>query len=155
MLAGKWTYRSFRAEPALVGDDAGRALALILGEGVLDFDAASGAEFRGALGMAGGHALALIAMVDQPEAALPLFSMIGTGIPGTPTEGWRYEYRGSAGYLWPAAVGQPPCLLGTAIRMNSHGRGAPAGETACFMAVRQLAGDKPRSARARPLMAGH
>ena len=33
-LTGKWTYRSYHNDPALVGDNAQTALAQIFGEGV-------------------------------------------------------------------------------------------------------------------------
>ena len=150
MLAGKWTYRSFRNDPALVGSDAARALALIFGEGVFDFDAEAGGRFTGGLGLGRGYALALIGTVEGDG-----FSITGLGLDGTATAGWRYDYRGTLAYAWSEAVDQVPCLLGTVVRVNAHGPKAPAGVTASFIAVRQPAATAATAfRRARPLMAG-
>jgi len=154
MLAGKWTYRSFRNETELVGDQADSALALIFGEGVFDFEAEGGNRFRGALGMAGGYALRLEATADAgPAGGDPGFAIVGEGVAGTPTAGWRYDYRGHLGYQWPQGVDQPPCLLGTVIRVKAHGD-APAGVTVAFIAVKQLADRQPRPVRRFSLTAG-
>lgn len=148
MLAGKWTYRSFRNDPTLVGDDAAHALALIFGEGVFDFDEQPDGRFTGGLGMGPGYALALTGTVDGDT-----FSIVSLGLEGTATAGWRYDYRGTAAPLWPEAVDQLPCLLGTVIRVNAHGPNSPAGATASFVAVRQPPRTKAAFGRARPLMA--
>lgn len=149
MLAGKWTYRSFRNDPTLVGDDAARALALILGEGVLDFDEEQDGRFTGGLGLGPGYALALSGTVADDG-----FAITGIGLDGTPTAGWRYDYRGVAAPSWPDAKDQAPCLLGTLIRVKAHGPNSPAGYTASFVAVRQPRETRKVFPRARPLMAG-
>ncbi|WP_019832900.1 hypothetical protein [Sphingomonas sp. PR090111-T3T-6A] len=152
MLTGKWTYRIFRNEPGLISGDASAALALINGEGVFDLEM-EGSILRGGLGMGLDHALALRGTVTPGHEDAPLrFSMIGEGMPGTPTEGWRYDYRGEAGHLWPNAVDQRPSLVGTVIRVHAHGPDAPAGATASFIAVRQPP-PPPRAHRSFALMA--
>jgi hypothetical protein len=143
MLSGKWTYRSYRNTPALVGDDPKAALALIFGEGVFDFEAGEGAYFSGALGMGSGYALTLQGEI-LPEGP-PGFSIVGLGIDGTPTAGWRYDYHGVAGYEWLDGVDQVPSLLGTVVRVNAHGPSSPAGYTASFIAVRHSDDPVPRS----------
>jgi len=154
MLAGKWTYRSFLNRTALVGDDAAAALALIFGEGVFEFVADGDDRFRGGLGMGTNYALTLSAsVVPGDEAAPGSFAIVGTGIDGTPTAGWRYDYRGVISYRWPNAVAQIPCLLGTVIRVVAHGPDAPAGVTASFVAVRHSDDPPPRSSRTFVLMA--
>ena len=135
MLTGKWTYRSFNNTPALVGDDPQAALALIFGEGVFDFEAGEGERFRGTLDMGNGYSLSLEGEVLPGEGSG--FSIVGLGVDGTPTEGWRYDYHGAAGYEWPDGVDQVPSLVGTVVRVNAHGAGSPAGYTASFIAVRQ------------------
>jgi hypothetical protein len=45
-LAGKWTYRSYRNDPSLVGDDANKALGLIFAEAVFTFDISDAALKR-------------------------------------------------------------------------------------------------------------
>jgi hypothetical protein len=103
-----------------VGDDPQAALALIVGEGVFDFEAVDGYGFRGALGMTNGYALALQGQILA--AGRSGFSIVGLGIVGTATEGWRYEYHGVAGDKWLDAVHQVPCLLGTVIRLTRTDR---------------------------------
>jgi hypothetical protein len=134
MLTGKWTYRSYRNTPTLLGNDPQAALALIFGEGVFDFEADEGDRFHGALDMGSGYALALQGQVLPGDPSG--FSIVGLGIVGTPTEGWRYDYRGVPAYEWPNGVDQVPSLLGTVIRVNAHGPSSPAGYTASFTAVR-------------------
>jgi len=149
VLAGKWTYRSYRNDPALVGDESARALAMILGEGVLDFDEEKDGRFTGGLGMRPGYALALTGTVEGDG-----FAITGLGLDGTATAGWRYDYRGVPGPLWPDAVDQVPCLLGTLIRVNAHGPDSPAGYTASFISIRQRIQDREVFPRVRALMAG-
>ena len=139
MLAGKWTYRSYHNSTALVGDDAAAALALIFGEGVFDFSEDGTGKVQGRLDMGGGYALAVsgtAGCADRDDAP-PVFALIGLGIDGTPTAGWRYDYRGVPAYSWPDGVNQIPCLVGSVVRVYAHGPGAPAGVTASFVAVRQ------------------
>ena len=149
MLTGKWTYRSYDNTPTLVGDDPQAALALIVGEGVLDLEAGEDDRFRGALGMANGYALTLRGEI-QP-GTLSAFSIVALGIDGTPTAGWRYDYHGVAGYEWPTGVEQVPSLLGTVVRVNAHGPSSPAGYTASFIAVRH--GDDPAAPKRAAVLA--
>ena len=138
MLSGKWTYRSYRNDDRLVGENAEAALGLIFGEGIFDFDYETGNRFAGGLGMGGGYALAITGEATGSGAGVQ-YAMIGLGIDGTPTEGWRYDYRCRPAFSWPNGVDQVPALLGTVIRVNAHGPDAPAGYTASFIAVRQTA----------------
>lgn len=149
MLTGKWTYRSYLNRTALVGDDAAAALALIFGEGVFDLHDRDGAV-TGALGMGTGYALAVTGSVE-PGAT---FAMIGLGLEGTATAGWRYDYRGIVCPSWPQAVDQIPCLAGTVVRVKAHGPDAPAGVTASFIAVRHDDDPPPRTERGFALLAG-
>jgi len=72
------------------------------------------------------------------STAAPLtVQIVGMGRPGTDTEGWRYDYNGALAYEWPNAVKQVPAVVGTVIRVNAHGKGAPAGVTASFIAVKR------------------
>lgn len=135
MLTGKWTYRSYRNNPELVNGDAQTALALIFGEGVFTFEPGEGDRFTGTFDMGGGFALTLQGeMLDDAPSG---FSIVGLGVDGTPTAGWRYDYHGSAGFEWPDGVDQVPSLVGTVVRVNPHGPSAPAGVTATFVAVQQ------------------
>lgn len=140
MLGGKWTYRSYHNSTALVGDDAAAALALIFGEGVFDLTEDGPGKVHGTLDMGGGYALGISGTAGgaDREDTPRVFALIGLGIDGTPTAGWRYDYRGVPAYSWPDGVNQIPCLVGTVVRVYAHGPGAPAGVTVSFVAVRQL-----------------
>ncbi|HEV2955487.1 MAG TPA: hypothetical protein VGX95_05175 [Xanthobacteraceae bacterium] len=136
MLAGKWTYRSYRNSSDLVGDDPDKAARLIFGEGVFTLATPSTTTVRGNLDMGGGYVLDLNGTV-MPAGAAPLtVSMVGTGRTGTPTAGWEYDYFAFLAHQWPNGVGQIPALVGTVIRAKPH-NGAPAGVTASFIAVKQ------------------
>lgn len=137
MLSGKWTFRSYRNAFAPVGSDPAAALTLIWGEGIMDFDPIGPDSFRGGLGMADGLALTLNGIVLRPGSGGEEYAVIGIGIEGTATAGWRYDYRCSRGHVWAEGVDQVPSLVGTVVRVNAHGPAAPAGETAAFIAVRQ------------------
>ena len=132
MLSGKWTYRSYHNDPALVGSDAQAALAMIFGEGVFDLADRDGA-ITGTLDMGGGYVLDLNGNATGEGA----FLIIGLGRAGTPTEGWRYDYNGGPGWDWPNGIEQVPSLLGTVIRVNQHGPQSPAGVTCSFIAIGQ------------------
>jgi hypothetical protein len=152
MLTGKWTYRSYRNTPALVGGDPQAALALIFGEGVFDFEAGEGDRFGGALGMNSGYALTLKGEILPGDPSG--FSIVSLGIDGTPTEGWRYDYHGVVGHEWPDGVDQVPSLLGTVVRVNAHGPSSPAGYTASFIAMRHDYDPASRSLRRFSLTTG-
>lgn len=154
MLVGKWTYRSFRNDPSLVGGDAAAALGLIFGEGVFDLDMDGEDRFRGGLGMGTGYALTLSGTVLRGAGSALEFAIVGLGLQGTATEGWRYDYRCNPGYLWPEGVEQIPSLVGTVVRVNPHGPASPAGDTASFIAVRQPEARAPRTLRRSALTVG-
>jgi hypothetical protein len=152
MLQGRWTYRSYRDRQALVDGNAQAALALIFGEGVLDLEVQEGGRLEGGLGFGTGYALAIRGELLGGDPAG--FALVGLGLAGTPTEGWRYDYRGVAGHPWPEAVDQVPSLLGTVVRVHAHGPSAPAGVTASFVAVRHGDDPRPRMLRRSSLTVG-
>jgi hypothetical protein len=135
-LAGKWTYRSFHNTPAPVGDDPNRALALIFAEAVFTFDIASPSSIKGTIDWPGGG-LDLQGTVRTTSVGTPLtVEIIGTGRPGTATDGWEYDYYGQLAHQWPNGTNQIPALVGSVIRAKPHD-GAPAGYVASFIAVKQ------------------
>jgi len=136
MLAGQWTYRSYRNDPSLVGDDADKALSLIFGEGVMRFTPSGSAAFEGQLDMGGGYLMNLIGEISGEAGAPPgEILIVGTVVDGSPTAGWRYDYRCRPAFLWPDGVDQVPSLVGTVLRVKPHGPQSPAGVTASFIAV--------------------
>jgi len=146
MLSGCWTYRSYCNLAKLVGDDQQAALALIFAEGVFELQQSDDGRVEGGLGMENGYALRISGAFGTTENG-PEFTLTGEGLDGTATAGWRYEYRGVVGYVWPNAVQQVPSLVGTVVRVNAHGPNAPAGFTASFIAVRHTDNQPPRTAR--------
>lgn len=152
MLTGRWTYRGYVNTSSLVGDDPEAALALIFDEGVFDLEAGPGDRLHGAFGMASGDALTLEGRLLPGDGTN--FSIVGLGVDGTPTQGWRYDYRGAVGHEWPSGVEQIPSLLGTVVRVNALGPSAPAGFTASFIAVRHSDDPAPRTLRRPALTRG-
>jgi hypothetical protein len=148
MLSGHWTYRSYRNLTKLVGEDPQAALALIFAEGVFELYQSDDGRVEGGLGMETGSALRITGSVETTGDGVG-FTLIGEGLDGTATAGWRYDYRGVVGYMWPNGVDQVPSLLGTVVRVKAHGPNAPAGYTASFIAVRQADNPPPRTARPR------
>ena len=67
----------------------------------------------------------------------PEFAFVGTGRPGTKTDGWEYSYHGNLTRQWQEGVGQRPALVGSVIRVKPHGEAAPAGSVYPFIAVKQ------------------
>jgi hypothetical protein len=135
ILAGKWTYRSFFNDPAMVGDDKQKALDLIFAEATFTFEI-SGNELKGIIDWGSGG-LDLKGTIC-PAGPLTV-QIVGMGRPGTQTDGWRYDYNATLAYEWPNAIKQVPALVGTVIRVNAHGPKSPAGVTASFIAVKQPA----------------
>ena len=146
MLSGHWTYRSYRNLTKLVGEDPQAALAQIFAEGVFELHQSDDGRVEGGLGMETGYALRITGSVGTTGNGLD-FTLIGEGLDGTTTAGWRYDYRGVVGYMWPNAVDQVPSLVGTVVRVKAHGPNAPAGYTASFIAVRHADNPPPRTAR--------
>jgi len=137
MIEGNWTYRSYKNDPELVGDDPQKALELIFGEGVFAFEALSDRIFRGTLDMGDGLVLDLSGFLLDAAQEVPVYAIVGLGREGTATAGWRYDYRCVRGYSWPDGIDQVPSLVGTVVRVKAHGPTSPAGYTASFVAVRQ------------------
>jgi hypothetical protein len=134
-LAGKWTYRSFFNDPAMVGDDRQKALDLIFAEATFTFGI-SGNQLKGIIDWGSGG-LDLTGTVC-PAGPLTV-QIVGMGRYGTQTAGWRYDHNGMLAHEWPNAVSQLPAVVGTVIRVNAHGPQSPAGVTASFIAVKQPA----------------
>ncbi|WP_159009580.1 hypothetical protein [Bradyrhizobium sp. S69] len=134
-IGGKWTYRSFNNDPALVGNDGDKALRLIFAEAIFNFEIVSPTELKGTIDWEGGG-LDLKGLI-QPADATESFrvKIIGTGRPGTGTAGWEYDYDAGPAYTWPNGVKQVPALVGSVIRAKPHGA-SPAGYVASFVAVK-------------------
>ena len=146
MLSGSWTYRSYHNIVKLVAQDQHAALALIFGEGVFELHQSDDGHVEGWFGMATGDALRITGSLGTTGNGQD-FTLRGEGLEGTATAGWRYDYCGVVGHMWPNAVDQMPSLLGTVVRVKAHGPNSPAGCTASFIAVRHVDNPPPRTAR--------
>jgi hypothetical protein len=136
LIPGKWTYRSYVNDSALV-TDAASALAQLFGQGIFTFETASSTALAGTLDMGGGLVLDLKGTVRPPAQGSPLtVELVGIGRAGTATYGWQYDYHAYLAHQWPNGVGQVPALVGSVIRAKPHD-GAPAGFVASFIAVKQ------------------
>lgn len=140
-LAGKWTYRSFRNNPAPTNGDPELLAKLLFAEAEFTFEVSSETTMKGIIDW-GGHGLDLTGSIQPASGDAPLtLAMVGLGRAGPPgdpgsTEGWEYDYHAYAAHEWPNGVNQAPALVGSVIRVKPHG-GAPAGYVASFIAVKQ------------------
>jgi hypothetical protein len=136
--AGKWTYRSYLNQPGvIVGSDPQKALDMIFGEGVMTFDLPVGNALKGTFDMGGGYILDLTGSVQgNPSSAPPVIQLSGIGRPGTPTDGWEYDYIGYLAWAWPNGVAQIPAIVGTVVRAKQHGQ-SQAGLVASFITTKQ------------------
>lgn len=134
---GKWTYRSYHNRPDLIGSDSTAALNAIFGEGIFTFDKTPDPKvLKGTFDMGGGYLLDLAGTVTAQTSAAPMtVTMTGLGRPGTPTDGWQYDYIGYLAWQWPNGVAQVPAIAGTVVRTKPHGA-AKAGYVASFIAVK-------------------
>lgn len=135
-VAGTWTYRSYHDDPALVGNDAQKALALIFGEGVYTLEINARHHVTGTLDMGSGYVLDVTGERKSTDGGAGFrLVLIGKGRAGTPTAGWQYDYQVMPDPLWRGAdVSQVPVLVGTTMRALPH-NGEPAGVTASVIMV--------------------
>jgi hypothetical protein len=135
-VAGTWTYRSYHNDPAQVGNDPQKALALIFGEGVYTLAVDASHHVTGALDMGSGYVLDVTGERRHAEgtSGFRLF-LIGKGRAGTPTAGWQYDYQLMPDPMWRGpGVDQVPAMVGTTLRAVPH-NGEPAGVTASVIMV--------------------
>ena len=126
-LAGTWAYESYLNQV----DQP------VFGAGLFSFQTPSPATLTGTLDMGNDLVLDLKGTITQATAGAPLTAEItGLGRPGSPTDGWEYDYYAYLAFQWPKGVNQVQSLVGSVLRAKPH-NGQPAGVTASFIAVRQ------------------
>jgi hypothetical protein len=154
-LSGLWTYRSFNPTYVTGNQTPQKELELILADGfVFNFQTPTGTTLEGTFGLPdGGFPLDLKGTVREGEPVsfefvagrtsteTPVsFDIVGTGRPGTETDGWEYRYHGHLTRRWPGwpeyESDQRPFLVGSVIRAKPHGD-RPAGLVYSFIAVKQ------------------
>lgn len=134
-FAGNWTYRSFdnTVNPATAPAD------LMIAAGTLTLEAEGADEMAGHLsfsGFDGNLNLTGIVKAGHP----PSIRLRATGVDGTFTAGWVYDYLGYLVPPWPNGVGERQAFVGSMIRVVARLRPTgevewPAGEVASFLAV--------------------
>jgi hypothetical protein len=136
-LSGNWTYRSYLNDPALIGNDAQKALDMIFGEGQIRFTTADGRNFKAVLDFGGGAVMDLFGTAVAGQGVGPqVLQITGTGREGTSTAKWVYQYLGYVVPNWAEGVNQVPAIVGTVVRTIPHGDGE-AGVVASFVAIKQ------------------
>jgi len=138
--SGSWTYRSFRNNatyPYLTAPPT--AHGLILQEALFKLETPTDTTLQGTIELPGGVLDLSLGEVRPAEVRRvgPEFAFVGTGRPGTKTDGWEYSYHGNLTRQWQEGVGQRPALVGSVIRVKPHGEAAPAGSVYPFIAVKQ------------------
>lgn len=135
-FVGKWTYRSFVNNPAEVGKDAQKALALIFGEGQITINESDFGTLRGEVSFGPQYVLDLKGWAAYGTPFTTRFE--GVGRKGTQAEGWIYDYVGYLIPNWPNGVDQRAAIVGSVIRTVPHSGGqAKAGVVASFIAVKE------------------
>lgn len=127
-FVGTWTYRSFYNIPDPV--DSFDKIRLFQAELFLEADGAD--LVRGRLSFGDDH-LDVHGTVRNGER--PSIRMRATGIDGTATAGWIYDYVGFLAPHWPDGNRQRSAIVGTVIRTAFHQPNRVAGDSASFVAV--------------------
>lgn len=152
VFAGDWIYRGFQNSPEL--DTPADELLLALFDLNLEVEDAGGLS-------AGLTAGGIYAGLDIGRSKVsgrlsigedyltvsgtaksgdpPTIRFRSTGVEGTFTAGWIYDYFGYLTPLWPKGVGQRRAIVGTVLRtvphLGSDGEVRPAGFTLSFIAA--------------------
>ncbi|MEV0535560.1 hypothetical protein [Kitasatospora sp. NPDC050463] len=132
-LTGTYTYRSFLEVPDPV-DDFNK---LRFAQAELKLVAEPDGTVRGELILSdpGEEPLIIMDMTGSASASSRVsFTLSGRGRP--PIADFHYEYDGAILRHWETGIDQRMVLAGTVLRAEPHG-GAPAGQTASFLAVRR------------------
>jgi len=139
MPTGSWTFRSFNPTYVTGDQTPQEEWGLIRAEAVLNLQVTA-TTLTGTMEWPGPPpgGLTLNGIVLQ-EREHVCFGMVGTGRPGTGTDGWDYRYEGHLTQHWTSGIDQRPALVGSVLRAKTHnGRGqSPAGEVFSFIAVKQ------------------
>jgi hypothetical protein len=150
ILAGSWTYRSFRNNPTYPYLAAPpTAQGLILQEAVFKLEIPTDTttlqgtmpvelgSVRGGTIEWPGEILDIDLRRVRPAEVPPELAFRGIGRAGTGTGGWEYYYHGHLTRQWSNGVNQISALVGSVVRTKPHGEAAPAGSVYPFIAVKQ------------------
>jgi hypothetical protein len=141
-LQGFWTYRSFRNNPAPIGDlpddqQPAAALALLFGEGDLTIETADKGVFKAALSFGGKAIMDLVGTFTPASGDRPAVATArGAGRKGSGIENFHYNYVFYAVPPWKDGIDQRQALVGTVVRAADHGT-AKKGYVASTVTVRK------------------
>lgn len=124
-----WRYRSFHnnPEPSATPED------LLFGQGQMVFTNSDAGHVNGYFDFGGDYKLNFRGFIGYGNPMTLRYQ--GTGIEGTPTEGWIYDYHGYYVPAWPNGIDQVDAIVGSVIRTAPHSGGAAkAGLVASFYA---------------------
>lgn len=131
-LIGSWIYRSLRNNKNL----ATAFNDLRFGTGIIEFNNISNNKISDStLNMGGDFVLALEGEIVTQNGQIQSINWRGSGISGTPTADWIYDYKAFIAPTWEEATDKTLVLVGTVLRTVPH-NGAPAGVTGTFYMVK-------------------
>src|SRR5712691_7877943 len=134
-LKGRWIYRSLVNNKVLNTPFAN----LQFGLGIIEFKKIAGGRILDASLDMGNNLILTIGGEIAKEGGVTSLKWRGTGVAGSPTAGWIYDYEAYLSPKWKKATDKTPILIGSVLRVVAHG-GAPAGVTgSCYMV--KLAGE--------------
>jgi hypothetical protein len=129
-LKGRWIYRSLVNSKVL----SAPFNSLQFGLGTIEFKKiVNGKILDSTLDMGSNLVLTLEGEISAGSPAA--LKWRGTGVAGSPTAGWIYDYQAYPAPTWRKATDKTPVLIGSVLRAVPHG-GAPAGVTATFYMVK-------------------
>ena len=130
-LQGRWIYRSLRNNKVLntpFND-------LQFGLGIIEFKKISGDRILdSSLDMSNNYISNIKGEIIRDGDRTVALKWRGTGIKGSPTEGWIYDYQAYFAPTWKKATDKTVTLIGSVLRTVAHGS-APAGATGTFYMV--------------------
>ncbi|WP_405859463.1 hypothetical protein OG361_33270 [Streptomyces sp. NBC_00090] len=156
LLAGSWTYRSFTNRPDLlpdldpehiVKDDVDKWSRYLFGQGVMTFHPTVTGALTGVFEMGTDESpldMHLNGKIEDRDG-VTWIKWNAHGLPGTPSDGWLYEYDGYYTTKWPDGRRQIDAIVGSVVRSQNHDDLAPnqtpdravlAGSVASFIMVR-------------------
>ncbi len=130
-LKGKWIYRSLVNDKSLNTPFAN----LQFGLGIIEFKKIAGGRILNASLNMGNNLILTIGGEITKEGGVTSLKWRGTGVAGSPTAGWIYDYQAYLSPKWKKATDKTPILIGSVLRVVPHG-GAPAGVTGMFYMVK-------------------
>lgn len=131
-LQGKWVYRSLRNHKVLNTPFNN----LQFGLGTIEFKKIAGERILdSSLDMGNDLILTIEGEISVDGGDTVSLKWRGTGVPGSPTQGWIYDYQAYIAPTWEEATDKTIILIGSVLRTVAHGQ-APAGVTGSFYMVK-------------------